>query len=85
MSLAPHDVPQAQQIIRRLCTLQSLVVHAKFPEFDEPNDCFCGESGFWPLDDPDRFRSSEQAVDFIESAVLEKLGYTAKLLPGHPE
>ena len=41
----PMDVPQAAEIIERLCLLQARVCEVALG-YDDPADCFCGKSGF---------------------------------------
>lgn len=65
----PRDVPEAQAIISRLCELQAQVVREVLGH-DDPADCFCGESGYWPLKGPGYFRNAGKAVDFIVEATL---------------
>jgi hypothetical protein len=65
----PRDVPAAHAIIRRLCALQAHVC-SEVLGYDHPADCFCGDEGFWPLEDPDDYRNDAVAVEFIENAVL---------------
>lgn len=65
----PRDVPEAHAIIRRLCALQAYVVTEVLGN-DDPADCFCGDEGFWPLNDPDDYRNAGKAIQFIEDATL---------------
>jgi hypothetical protein len=66
---SPRDVPAAHAIIRRLCALQAHVV-TEVLGHDNPADCFCGDEGFWPLDDPGDYRNAGLAIEFIETATL---------------
>jgi hypothetical protein len=68
----PQDVPEVKTIIERLCALQEEVVHDVLG-YAEPNDCFCGEGGFWPLHRTEDFRTSFQAIDFIEAATRKAI------------
>lgn len=65
----PFDVPAAQECIRRLCQLHADVVRVIDPLHHRPADCFCGESGFWPLSSPSDYRNDGHALEFIERAV----------------
>ena len=65
----PRDVPDAHAVIRRLCALQAYVV-TEVLGHDDPADCFCGDEGFWPLEDPDDYRNACKAIAFIEDATL---------------
>ena len=64
--LNPRDV------IERLCKLQAEVVSQQ-TGFAQPNDCFCGRGGFWHEgewpDKDEHFRTSLEALEFIERAV----------------
>lgn len=65
----PRDVPAAHALIRRLCALQALVVTDVLGH-DDPADCFCGDEGFWPLENAEQFRNAGKAIDFIQEATL---------------
>lgn len=67
----PMDVPEAQQMIRRLCELQAEVSNVL--GYDHAADCFCGEDGFWPLRHPSDYRNEGLSVEFIEKATREAL------------
>lgn len=71
----PRDVPAAHAIIRRLCALQSYVV-TEVLGYDQPADCFCGDEGFWPLEDVDDYRNAGEAIKFIEDATLLAVSQT---------
>lgn len=71
--LKPSDVRQAQQYIARLCKLQAEVSEAIDPAAHRPADCFCGESGYWPLLRVENYRNDGHAIDFIENAVREAI------------
>lgn len=68
----PREVPEAQALIRRLCSLQARVVDEVIG-CDISSDCFCGDSGFWPLTSAEAFRNAGKAIDFIEEATLAAL------------
>lgn len=70
--MIPHEVPGAQALIKRLCDLQADVAETVF-EYGEPLDCFCGSSGFWPLQSPEDFVNTGAAVDFIIDVVRREL------------
>lgn len=62
--------------ITRLCMLQGQV--AEVLGHDNPNDCFCGAGGFWqgrawPHQQPDGWRSSGEAIEFIERVVRNEI------------
>lgn len=65
----PRDVPRAHELIRRLCALQAHVV-TEVLGHDDPADCFCGDEGYWPYDDPDDYLNAGKAIEFIEEATL---------------
>ncbi len=56
------------EIIRRLCTLTTLVGDKKF-NHQIPHDCFCDEIHI----DNRFFRFDEEIIKFIENAVKDKL------------
>jgi hypothetical protein len=68
----PRDVPEAQALIRRLCALQAHVV-TEVIGHDDPADCFCGDEGFWPLENTADYRNAGKAADFIEEATLRAI------------
>lgn len=76
----PHDVPKAQAVIHWLCELQARV--AEHLGSDDPADCFCGESGFWPLKRAEDYRNAGKAVAFIEAATLKALSAQPDASPG---
>jgi hypothetical protein len=62
------------EVIERLCKLQSEAAGHVGHEYAA--DCFCGKSGYWDTKEyrPDRdYRNDGKALDFIESAVREKI------------
>lgn len=66
----------AKEVIGRLCKLQSEVQETI--GFDCSADCFCKESGFWKCDGyggtfEDGYRNDGKALEFIETAVREKI------------
>ncbi len=69
---SPFEVPEAHAIIRNLCALHAHVV-SEILGYDSPSDCFCGDSGFWPLNSQDDFRNDGESLKFIEDAVLKAI------------
>lgn len=65
----PADVVEAQTLVAQLCDLQRAVCDTVYPRYERPADCFCGESGYWPLESPRDFRNDGHAVAFIENVV----------------
>lgn len=57
-----------QHAIRRMCELQARVAR-EVSGYSRAADCFCGESGFHPLKDPDDYRNDFAAIEWIEQAV----------------
>lgn len=66
-----------QEVLNRLCELSEEIYRSIDPECQRPNDCFCGEGGFWTVEryaaNPDRYQNAGHVVEFIEAAVREKL------------
>lgn len=75
----PRDVPGAQSVIHWLCELQGRV--ASHLGYDHPADCFCGDSGYWPLKRAEDYRNDGKAVAFIEAATLKALSASGGSLP----
>lgn len=67
--MQPQDVFEVREIWARLCKLQARVWEAKTPNGHDAADCFCGESGFWPLKDARSYRNNLYAIEYIERAV----------------
>ena len=68
---------EADEIIERFCLLQQEVVEAIFG-YSYPADCFCGSGAKWEREGYDGtvengYRNAGKALDFIESAVREKI------------
>lgn len=62
------------EVIERLCALHSEA--AQHVGLQYAADCFCGEGGFWSVEDydPERdYRNDGKALKFIEQAVREKI------------
>jgi hypothetical protein len=59
-----------------MCELQAKVAR-EVTGYGHPADCFCGESGFHPLADPDNYRNDFAAIEWIEETVA------AALMPSH--
>jgi len=57
-----------QDVLQRLCSLCH-AVNAKHFEFNTPSDCFCEHRPHSDIN----FQFSEKIIEFIESAVNEKL------------
>lgn len=64
-----------QEAIQRMCRLQAEVA-TRVIGHDSAADCFCGESGFHPLSNPDDYRNEFKAIEFIERAVEEAIAQT---------
>ena len=58
------------EIISRFCKLANTVQDKKFA-FSRAADCFCGENN---SHFPAHFQFEDDVIDFIEKAVMEKLG-----------
>lgn len=69
----PRKVKEAQAIIRRLCKLQAEVSASIDSHATHAADCFCGDSGFWPLRREEDFRNELHSVEFIERVVRRAL------------
>lgn len=68
---------ESTEAIERLCKLQS-EVQERVIGYGHSADCFCGKGGFWGCDGYDGsfeggYRNDGKAIEFIESAVREKL------------
>lgn len=67
----------ANEVIERLCALQQEVVD-RYIGYEVSSDCFCEKGGFWKCEGDagtfeQGYRNSGDALEFIESAVREKL------------
>lgn len=64
------------EVIQRYCKLSGEVV-SSVTGYDQPNDCFCGEGGFWEIkryaEDPDSYQNSGVALEWIERVVREAI------------
>jgi len=66
-----------QQVLEKLCHLQELVAHRLNSFSEHPNDCFCGQGGFWKSvyysEDPSRYKNDGFVLRFIRRAVCNEL------------
>lgn len=72
----PESIAALRAVISRLCHLQSDVCEHLIG-YDGPNDCLCGEGGFWLADEwPNAragWRNEERALEWIEAVVRAEL------------
>ena len=68
----PLNVPRAFQVIQRFCRLQDRVA-TEIVGYQYAADCFCGQGGFWPLEDAEDYRNDEKALEWIEEAVEQRI------------
>lgn len=69
---SPLDVQDAREAIMRMCSLQAKVCQDVIG-YDGPRDCFCGRSGFWPLNAASDYRNDMAAIGWIEDVVREAI------------